>query len=93
MNYLPKLAGILQIDPADLLPEGAVVKIFNNTDNKGNCVNGNGFVKMEGGGLHEKLLNSMEETIVLLKEQNQTLKNENTILRTLSNNSEIKDQN
>ena len=81
----------MQVYPADLLPEGAVVKIVNNNANKDNSVNG--FVKIEGGGLREKLLNSLEETIVLLKEQNQTLKNENTVLRTLSNNSEIKDQN
>ncbi len=81
LDHLPKLAEILQVDPADLLPEGAVVRIFNNTDNKGNSVNGNEFVKIDGHILNEKLVMSLEETIALLKEQNQALKEENVILK------------
>jgi transcriptional regulator with XRE-family HTH domain len=81
LDHLPKLAEILQVDPADLLPEGAVVRIFNNTDNKGNSVNGNEFVKIDGHILNEKLVKSLEETIALLKEQNQALKEENVMLK------------
>jgi len=81
LDHLPKLAEILQVDPADLLPEGAVVRIFNNTDNKGNSVNGNEYVKIDGHILNEKLVKSLEETITLLKEQNQALKEENVMLK------------
>jgi transcriptional regulator with XRE-family HTH domain len=81
LDYLPKLAEILQVDPTELLPEGAVVKIFNNTDNKGNSVNGNEFVRIDGEILNEKLVKSLEETIALLKEQNQALKEENALLK------------
>jgi hypothetical protein len=57
------------------------VRIFNNTDNKGNSVNGNEFVKIDGHILNEKLVKSLEETIALLKEQNQVLKEENALLK------------
>lgn len=64
LDHLPKLAEILQIDPTELLPEGAVVKIFNNTDNKGNSVNGNEFIKVDGQILNGKLLKRLEENLV-----------------------------
>ena len=80
MDYLPKLAEILQVYPADLLPEGAVVKIVNNKENKDNSVNAFE-VKMDERVLSNKLLKSLEETISLLKEQNQILKHENGNLK------------
>ena len=79
LDHLPRLAEILQVEPADLLPEGAVVKIVNNNANKDNSVNG--FVRIEGQVLNEKLLKSLEETIALLKEQNQALREENALLK------------
>ncbi|UXE67610.1 MAG: helix-turn-helix transcriptional regulator [Chryseotalea sp. WA131a] len=80
LDHLPKLAEILQVDAADLLPEGSVVKIVNNKENKDNSVNAFE-VKMEERVLNEKLLRSLEETITLLKEQNQVLKEENALLK------------
>ena len=80
LDHLSKLAEILQVDAADLLPEGAVVKIVNNKENKDNSVNGFE-IKMDERVLSEKLLKSLEETIALLKEQNQALKEENSLLR------------
>lgn len=44
-------------------------------------VNGNGFVKIDGPILNQKLVKSLEETIALLKEQNQALKEENAFLK------------
>jgi hypothetical protein len=55
------------------------VKIVNNKENTGSSVNG--FVKIDGKVLNEKLLKSLEETIALLKEQNQALKEENALLK------------
>jgi transcriptional regulator with XRE-family HTH domain len=81
LDHLPKLAEILQVDPADLLPEGSVVKIVNNKENKDNSVNAFE-VKMDERVLSEKLLKSLEETIALLKEQNQVLREENALLKT-----------
>ena len=80
LDHLPKLAEILQVDPADLLPEGAVVKIVNNNANKDNSVNGFE-VKIDERVLNEKLLKSLEETIALLKEQNQALREGNALLK------------
>ncbi|MCX8492391.1 MAG: helix-turn-helix transcriptional regulator [Cyclobacteriaceae bacterium] len=80
LDHLSKLAEILQVEPADLLPDGTVVKIVNNKENTGSSVNG--FVKIDGTVLNEKLLKSLEETIALLKEQNQVLKEENALLKT-----------
>jgi hypothetical protein len=80
LDYLSKLAEILQVEAEDLLPEGSVVKIVNNKENKDNSVNAFE-VKMDEHVLSEKLLKSFEETIALLKEQNQALKEENVMLR------------
>ena len=80
IDHLPKLAEILQVDAADLLPEGAVVKIVNNKENKDNSVNGFE-IKMDERILSDRLLKSLEETILLLKEQNQALKDENVKLK------------
>lgn len=80
LDHLPKLAEILQVDPSDLLPEGSVVKIVNNTENKDNSVNAFE-VKMDERFLSEKLLKSLEETIALLREQNQLLKIDNNNLK------------
>jgi transcriptional regulator with XRE-family HTH domain len=80
LDHLPKLAEILQVDAADLLPEGSVVKIVNNKENKDNSVNAFE-VKIEERVLNEKLLKSLEETIALLKEQNQSLREENVMLK------------
>ena len=77
---MPKLAEILQVDPADLLPEGAVMKIVNNNANKDNSVNAFE-VKMDERILSKKLLKSLEETNALLKEQNQALREENALLK------------
>jgi hypothetical protein len=79
LDYLSKLAEILQVDPVELLPEGTVVKIVNNKENRDSSVNG--FVKIDGQILNEKLVKSLEETIALLKEQNQALKEENALLK------------
>ena len=79
LDHLSKLAEILQVEPADLLPDGTVVKIVNNKENTGSSVNG--FVKIDGTVLNEKLLKSLEETITLLKEQNQSLREENVMLK------------
>ena len=80
LELLPKLAEILQVDPADLLPEGAVMKIVNNNANKDNSVNAFE-VKMDERILSKKLLKSLEETNALLKEQNQALREENALLK------------
>jgi transcriptional regulator with XRE-family HTH domain len=66
LDHLSKLADLLQVDPANLLPEGAVVKIVNNKENKDNSVNASE-VKMDERVLSEKLLKSLEETTALLK--------------------------
>jgi hypothetical protein len=78
-DHLSKLAVILQVDPSDLLPDSTVVKIVNNKENTGSSVNG--FVKIDGTVLNEKLLKSLEETITLLKEQNRSLREENVMLK------------
>lgn len=79
LDHLSKLAEILQVEPADLLPDGTAVKIVNNKESTGSSVNG--FVKIDGTVLNEKLLKSLEETIALLKEKNRMLAEENAILK------------
>jgi len=71
------------------LPEGAIVKIVNNKENKDNSINGFE-IKMDERVLNGKLLKSLEETILLLKEQNQTLKEENIKLKTTLDKGEAK---
>jgi transcriptional regulator with XRE-family HTH domain len=80
MDHLQKLSELFEVDAADLLPEGAVVKIVNNKENKDNSVNAFE-VKMDERAWNEKLIKSLEEIISLLKEQNVALKEENSSLR------------
>jgi transcriptional regulator with XRE-family HTH domain len=80
VDHLSKLADILQVDPADILPDGAVVKIVNNKENKDSSINGFE-VNLIEGSLTEKLVKSLEENINLLKEQNKSLKEENLTLK------------
>jgi transcriptional regulator with XRE-family HTH domain len=79
VEYLPKLAEILQIDANELLPEGSMVKIVNNNDNKDNSVNAFA-VKMDGRMLLEKLLTSLENQLALMEEKNKVLTEKNTLL-------------
>lgn len=80
VEHLQELAEILQADANELLPEGSVVKIVNNKENKDNSVNAFE-VKMDERILSEKLLKSLESQIMLLQEKNKKLEEENASLR------------
>ncbi len=57
VEYLIKLAEVFKVEPTELIPQGTVVKIVNNTDNKDSSVNGFE-IKMDARELYKELLDS-----------------------------------
>ncbi len=80
MDHLQKLSELFEVDADDILPEGSVVKIVNNKENKDSSVNAFE-VRTDEKATNEKLVRSLEEIIALLKEQNIALKEENSLLK------------
>jgi len=64
VEYLPKLAEIFKIDVTELIPEGTVVKVMNNQEQKNNEYSVVGFeINMDARDLYQKLLLSKDEII------------------------------
>jgi transcriptional regulator with XRE-family HTH domain len=74
IEYLTKLAEVFKIDPIELIPQGTTVKIVNNTDNKDNSVNGFQ-ISVDARELYKDLLDSKDEIIRYLRDENMRLKN------------------
>lgn len=67
MEYLVQLADIFEVDPTELVNEGTVVKIVSNKENRDNSINAFE-VRMDEKGLTERLIQTFEEAIKVLKE-------------------------
>jgi transcriptional regulator with XRE-family HTH domain len=73
IEYLSKLAEAFKVEATDLIPQGTTVKIVNNKDNKDTSVNGFE-INMDARELYKDLLDSKNEVIRLLREENERLK-------------------
>ncbi len=80
VDYLPKLAQVLDVDIMELLPEGTVVKVMNNQNQKNHDTSVVGFevTMSDSRALYVELLSSKDEIIRLLKEENAQTKARNT---------------
>ncbi|ADB37674.1 helix-turn-helix domain-containing protein [Spirosoma linguale] len=82
VEYLPKLAEVFDVAMGDLMPEGTTLKLMNNQHQKNHDRSVVGFdvTINESRELYTELVNSKDEIIRLLKEENTLLKVRNAQL-------------
>ena len=73
IEYLPKLANVFKIDPIELIPKGTTVKIENNSNPKMDNQGVDFEIKMDARELYKELLESKNELIQILREENMRL--------------------
>jgi len=82
INHIENICTSLNVELDDILkPEEGFVQVNNNNDSTND--NGSGVIQNQTINYHnsDKLLESLQEHIALLKEENQRLKEENNLLK------------